>query len=282
MSEVKKHLTYEEQIEKLRSRGCLINDDVACKNTLKNIGYYRLSAYFLPFKRDDDNYTEELSFERVYHIYEFDRKLRNLLFAAIEVIEVSLRARIAYFHSEKYGPLGYLNPATFNNKHKPEKFKENIDREIENNKKVLFVKHHIDNYGGQFPLWVICELFTFGMISYFYNDLTTADKKQFAGSDYKDMVSWLRCCTDIRNICAHYGRLYYRSFSAMPTGFNIPEATKRRLWGAMLSVKALYPSTDKWNTEFMPAIEALFEEYKEDINLYHLAFPKNWTQQLKK
>jgi hypothetical protein len=50
----------------------------------------------------------------------------------------------------------------------------------------------------------------------------------------------------------------------------------------MLSVKALYPSTDKWNTEFMPAIEALFEEYKEDINLYHLAFPKNWTQQLKK
>jgi abortive infection bacteriophage resistance protein len=249
---------------------------------LKNIGYYRLSAYFLPFKRDDDNYTEGLSFERVYHIYEFDRKLRNLLFAAIEVIEVSLRARIAYFHSEKYGPLGYLNPATFNNKHKPEKFKENIDREIENNKKVLFVKHHIDNYGGQFPLWVICELFTFGMISYFYNDLTTADKKQFAGSYYKDMVSWLRCCTDIRNICAHYGRLYYRSFSAMPTGFNIPEAAKRRLWGAMLSVKALYPSTDKWNTEFMPAIEALFEEYKEDIDLYHLAFPKNWTQQLRK
>lgn len=282
MSDVKKHQTYEEQVIKLRSRGCVINDDIACKNILKHIGYYRLSAYFLPFKKDDDNYTEGLSFEKVCHIYEFDRKLRNLLFAAIEVIEVSLRARLAYFHSEKYGPLGYLSPDSFNSNHDAEKFRENIDREIENNKKVLFVRHHIDKYDGQFPLWVICELFTFGMISYFYNDLTTADKKQFAGNDYKNMVSWLRCCTDLRNICAHYGRLYYRSFSAMPTGFYISESAKRRVWGAILSVKSLYPSAKKWNTEFMPALEALFEEYKDDIDLYHLAFPSDWSLQLRK
>jgi abortive infection bacteriophage resistance protein len=83
------------------------------------------------------------------------------------------------------------------------------------------VKHHIENYDGQFPLWVICELFTFGMISYFYNDLTTEDKKKFVGAEYKEMVSWLRCCTDLRNICAHYVRLYYRIFSAMPSGFSI-------------------------------------------------------------
>ena len=69
----------------------------------------------------------------------------------------------------------------------------------------------------------------------------------------------------------------------MPSGFQISEAAKRRLWGgAILSVKALYPSAEKWNSEFMPRIEALFEEYKEDINLYHLAFPMNWAIQLKK
>ena len=109
---------------------------------------------------------DHLSFERVYRIYEFDRKLRNLLFSAIEVIEVSLRTRLAHFHSEKYGPLGYLDSSSFNSKHNTDKFKQNIDREIENNKKVLFVKHPIDNYDGQFPLWVISELFTFGMLSY--------------------------------------------------------------------------------------------------------------------
>lgn len=282
MNKVKEHITYKEQVEKLRARGCIISDAAECENVLKHIGYYRLSAYFLPFKEETGNYASCLSFKKVCNIYEFDRKLRNLLFSAIEVIEVSLRARLAYFHSEKYGPLGYLSPDSFNAKHNAERFKATIEREIENNKKVLFVKHHIDNYNGQFPLWVIAELFTFGMISYFYNDLTTADKKQFAGVDYKNMVSWLRCCTDLRNICAHYGRLYYRSFSAMPTGFNIPDAVKRRLWGAILSVKAVYPSSEKWNNEFFPAIEALFEEYSGDIDLYHLAFPVDWKQKLKK
>lgn len=282
MSQVKQHITYEEQIEKLRSRGCVIRDSAACKNILENIGYYRLSAYFLPFKKKDGSYAEGLPFEKVYHIYEFDRKLRNLLFAAIEVIEVHFRTRLAYFHSQKYGSLGYLDAASFNSKHNAEKFKKNINREIESNKKVLFVKHHMEHYDGQFPLWVICELFTFGMLSYFYNDLTTADKKSFAGADYKEMVSWLRCCTDLRNICAHYGRLYFRIFSAMSSGFIISDSAKRRLWGAMLTVKVLYPSAEQWNAEFMPEIEALFEEYKDDINLYHLAFPQDWAKQLKK
>jgi abortive infection bacteriophage resistance protein len=282
MIDVKKHATYAEQIDKLRSRGCIIYDNAVCENILENVGYYRLSAYFLPFKKDDGSYQDGLTFERIYRIYEFDRKLRNLLFAAIEVVEVSLRARLAYFHSEKYGPLGYLDESSFNAKHNDAKFKANIEREVESNKKVLFVKHHLDHYSGQFPLWVISELFTFGMVSYFYNDMTTADKKCFAGRDYKYMVSWLRCCTDLRNICAHYGRLYYRVFSAMPAGFNIPEATRRRLWGAILSVRALYPSVERWNSEFVPAMEKLFEEYKSDIDLHHLAFPTDWVRQLKK
>ena len=108
MSEVKQHLTYQEQIEKLRSRGCIINNDTLCEEILENTGYYRLSSYFLPFKTESGKYKENLTLERVYHIYEFDRKLRDLLFTAIEVIEVSLRSRLSYFHSKKYGPLGYL------------------------------------------------------------------------------------------------------------------------------------------------------------------------------
>ena len=107
MNEVKPYLSYEGQINKLREKGCIIDDDSFCRDILVNIGYYRLSAYFLPFKSFDGTYMNNLSFERVYRVYEFDRKLRNLLFSAIEVIEVSLRTRLAHFHSEKYGPLGY-------------------------------------------------------------------------------------------------------------------------------------------------------------------------------
>lgn len=282
MNEVKNHATYQEQVEKLQSKGCIIDNPVFCKDVLENVGYYRLSAYFLPFKNNKGNYIDGLHFETVYKIYEFDRKLRKLLFTAIEVIEISFRTKLSYYHTEKYGPLGYLDASSFNINHNEERFKTIINREIENNKKVLFVKHHIDNYNGQFPLWVMSELFTFGTLSYFYNDLTTADKKNFIGKNFKFMTSWSRCCTDLRNICAHYGRLYYRSFSAMPAGFNLSESAKRRLWGTILVVRELYPSIDKWNNEFMPAIESLFTDYKQYISLYHLAFPEDWLIQLKK
>lgn len=283
MSEVKKPTSYDEQVLLLKKRGCIIADEQYCKEKLATISYYRLSAYFLPFKHNDDTYDSGITFERVYHIYEFDRKLRNLLFSAIEVIEISLRTRMSYLHALKYGALGYKDPANFNQKHNHTKFKENYEREIANNDKVSFVKHHIQNYNGEFPVWALSELFTFGMLSYFYGDLCTQDRKEIAKLyrvNYRDMESWLRCCTDLRNICAHYGRLYYRIFSAVPSGLNATLEQKRRLWGAVLVVRELFPSAHKWNTEFVPSINELYDEYKEDIDLHHIAFPSDWKDQL--
>ena len=152
MCKLKPFNTYKEQISKLSSRGCIITDYNFCEKILKDIGYYRLSAYFLPFKYSDETYHQGLTFNKIYRIYEFDRKLRSILLSAIEVIEVSLRARIAYLHSGKYGPLGYLDKTAFRSSHNSKKFKDNITREIESNKNSPYVRHHINKYGGQFPL----------------------------------------------------------------------------------------------------------------------------------
>ena len=62
--------------------------------------------------------------------------------------------------------------------HDAEKFRSNIAREISSNKRSAFVKHHNVQYGGHFPVWVIVELFTFGMLSRFYSDLKIADRKK--------------------------------------------------------------------------------------------------------
>ncbi len=280
MTPIKPFATYEEQIEKIKSRGCIITDETACLEILKNINYYRLTAYFLPFKKSDDSYLEGTDFFRVYRIYEFDRKLRNIIYSAIEVIEISIRAKLAYHHSKTYGPLGYLNSDSFNKDHDHEKFQTNLNREINNNDKVLFVKHHLEHYDKQFPFWVVSELFTFGMLSYFYNDLRTADKKAIVGVHYKEMVSWLRCCTDLRNICAHYGRLYFRIFSAIPAGLHLEHNQERRLWGAISVLKVLYPDKDKWLKEFVIPLFSLIDEYQDAISLKHIAFPETWFEQL--
>ena len=225
-------------------------------------------------------------FNTVYQIYEFDRKLRNLIFAAIEEVEIYLRAKFAYYHAHKYGVLGYMDAANYNQRHRHDRFKELIETEIKNNRKVLFVQHHVDNYEGQFPVWVITELFTFGMLSYFYGDLPTPDQKQIAkdlfGTIPKNLISWLRCCTDLRNICAHYGRLYFRIFTAVPANLpGLEKDTERRLFGAVLALKSLYPDMDKWDAEIQPALYSLIESYSGIIHLDHIGFPADWIKRLK-
>ncbi len=64
MNEVKPHFSYEGQINKLREKRCIIDDDSFCRDALVNIGYYRLSAYFLPFRSFDETYMDNLSFEK--------------------------------------------------------------------------------------------------------------------------------------------------------------------------------------------------------------------------
>ena len=66
-------------------------DDPMALEFLERVNYYRFSAYFLPFKEKSEN----ISLSRLRRIYEFDCKLRSLIFPVIESIEVNLRARIS-------------------------------------------------------------------------------------------------------------------------------------------------------------------------------------------
>lgn len=287
MAEIKRATTYLEQLEMMENRGIVIDDEDFCVKILENVNYYRLMAYFLPFKQEDGYYKAGTGFMKVYRIYEFDRKLRRIIFTALEEVEISLRAKFAYYYAHKYGPVGYLNESNYSSKHNHERLLQSINREIESNKNVLFVKHHLEKYDGVFPMWVITELFSFGMLSKFYADMKVEDQKYLSSRIYKTspkcVISWLRCCSDLRNICAHYGRLYYRIFPAVPAGFKDEDIEKlRRLWGAVLALRGLFMDGEKWNNEVIPAISALFEQYNDDINLYHLAFPVNWEETLKK
>ena len=270
----------------LKKRDVVIDDPVRDVVILEEISYYRLTAYLLPFKQSDGCYKAGTQFRTIYRIYEFDRKLRGVLIAALEEVEIFLRTKFAYFHAHIYGAEGYMNPDNYSKNHDEVKFKDNISREIASNGRSAFVLHHNEHYEGRFPIWVIMELFTFGMLSRFYSDLKTADQKLLAKEIYhtipKNIISWLRCCTDLRNICAHYGRLYYRIFSAIPASVSAESKQINRLWGAVLALRQLYPNAKKWNAEILPKLSAVVDEYKNDISLWHIGFPKDWESKLRK
>ena len=278
---LKSPATYSEQIAKLREHGCTIADEAFCEEILSRVSYYRLSAYFLTFRKKDGMYMPGTDFDKVYRLYEFDRKLRRLLFSVIEELEVYLRAQLSYYHSHKYGAEGYMNPENFNFHHNPADFASRINDLVKGNDKLPFVNHHITKYGGKFPLWVIMELFTFGMLSYFYAEMLTPDQKKVAHNIFKASVanakSWLYCCTNLRNICAHSRRLYNSTFSVIPANIpNMDKHTERKLFAAIMAVRALYPSVEKWNNEFLPAMSALFDEYGDSVILRSVGFPEDW------
>lgn len=279
--EVKKPTTFDEQVDIIRSKGFIVEDEDLCKKVFGRINYYRFSAYLLPFRKVDKTYYSDVNFKQAYKIYEFDKKVRALILSAVEDIELYLRTQLAYYHSHKYGALGYLDKDNFNEWHKQERFKQLIKDAIENNSSTLVVQHHIEKYEGKFPLWVIIEYFSTGMLSYFFSDLLLQDKKVLAYEMYnaipKQVDSWLRCFTDLRNRCAHYSRLYFWKFTALPTiPYGFDYSVTQRLFDQMLVLKFLHPDKKYWNTSFTLTLEALVEEYLEYINLDHIGFPQNW------
>ena len=287
--ELKQATTYKQQIKKLRSKGCFVADEVRCECCLRETNYYRLAAYFIPFRSADDHnrYVVGTNFDTVYRIYEFDKKLRGILFSAIEDVEIFLRSSIAYYHAHKYGPLGYLDAENFReNKHDATLFQRLVDDAIKRNRSTPFIKHHIEHYGGNIPVWAIVEILTFSNLSFFFSDMNASDQKTIArgcfGAHPTAVASWLRCCSDLRNICAHYGRLYNRIFSSAPKGIPLSDRESRRLWGALLALKLLYPNSDNWNNSVCVSLAVLFEEYGDVINLSHIAFPNDWEISIKR
>lgn len=283
--EVKKPISFDEQLDKIKERGCFVSDEAFAKRKLQQINYYRLTAYFLPFKNAEGTYKEGTSFNTVFRIYEFDRKMRNLIFSTIEEIELMLRTQLSYYHATKYGSLGYMNPENFNNRHDAQNFEKRIHNKIEQNKEQFFVKHHIENYNSQFPLWVIIELFTFGDLSFFFSDMLKADKKCLARSLFNtsdfNVSSWLLCLTHLRNYCAHYSRLYFNKFGTVPaTPKDFPYVLQDRLFDYLLVVKFLYPDHERWSNIFITALNALIEEYFDVIDMRHIGFPENWKRLL--
>ena len=283
---VKKPTTFNEQVENIKLKGFTVDDEDFCKNFFMRVNYYRFSAYLLPFRKPDKTFLTGVKFAQAYKMYEFDNKMRNLIFSIVEEIELFLRTQLAYFNSHKYGPLGYKDKNNFGVKHNHERFQKLLNNVIDTNNSTLVVKHHKATYGGEFPLWVVIEFFSTGMLSYFYSDMLLADKKiiakQLFNATPKQLDSWVRCVTDLRNRCAHYSRLYYWNFPAVPAiphGFNY--VASRKLFDQILVLKFLYNDIVRWNKRFVNDLKALIDEYSEWVDLVHIGFPIEWEKILK-
>ena len=284
--QVKEHKTVDEQFDILKEvHKCEITDEEKTKNILSNINYYRLSSYFLSFKKDNSTeYIPGTKFEDGYYLYQFDQKLRKILEYIIESVEVQIKTKISYYHSLEYGSLGYLNPDNYNSKFDNIEFKDEYDKYIKRNGKNPIVMHHNEKYEGRFPYWVIIEFYDFGFTSKTYSQMPRPIQKKIAsdlGTNDACLSSWLYCLTLLRNACAHGARLYNKTLLAVPqTPKDFYYSLKNTLFSYILILKELTKDLPEYNI-FKNQLYYLFDEHKS-LNLKLIGFPKEWKSLLEK
>lgn len=287
---LKKHqapMSVDFQIENLKSLGCVIEDEDEAKDFLNNVSYFRLVKGFgFSLKEKNSNYREGVSFNHIKGLYLFNAKLRYLIFPEIEKVEINLRCKIANYFSLKYGVLGYKDSSNFQDEERHKKFLEDLEIEISRNKKSPFVKNFQENYeGGELPLYAVIELFSFGMLSKFYKNMKSEDKKLIAlqyGVGYTFFESWIEHLAFVRNICAHYGRLYNLNFSKTPLlyrEYTESGISSLRIYATLICLKHLLPNNDHWK-RFVGEIGLLLDSFPcVDIRL--MGFPKEfWANYL--
>ncbi len=277
-------LTYDEQLDLLLSRGLQVANRVSALNCLRNISYYRLSAYYLPFKQSEE-FKPNVWFEDILNLYSFDRKLRLLVMDAIEPIEIALRSQVIYHLSHAYGAFGYLNGKNFSHRFKHREWLVHINELIEDASET-FVVHYKNKYTSSksMPLWMALEVVSFGGLSRLYRGLLGADQqiisKQYGLQDTV-LSSWLHILVYIRNLCAHHARLWNRILTFKP---KLPEKavawkgiSNTRIYSVLAMMQYLINQINP-KSAWKEKLFSLLQEYP-CVPLAVMGFPDDWQKQ---
>lgn len=308
MDYTKRPLSLQEQIDKLCSRGLLFDDKDSAKRYLSNISYYRLRAYTYPFQENEDKSADhrfkrnDIHFSDIIDLYCFDRRLRILMFNAIEKIEVAIRARLVQAFSDETGDSHwFMNEALFENKvyskdgTEQTAFKalqEEIQKEVSRSNED-FIKYYKDKYDypKMPPAWMTLEVLSLGTLSRLYKLLKKSPAKTKIAKDLglpndKILANWLYAISVWRNCCAHHSRIWNRRSLINVT---LPYNTARpfidrgtlgtihtnKIFAVMCCIKyisnIISPDSDIKRT-FL----SIIGDGGNLLNLQEMGFPRNW------
>ncbi len=210
-----------ELVELLTQRGLECGNPDEAERFLKSIGYYRFSGYLYPFlKQPKDNhlFKEGSSLSAAIGLYEFDRKLRQLVFDQIERIEIAIRSAIVNITCAETNDVFWMtNPKCFAKHAKLDKTMDLIDKELASSRED-FITHFRETYDNPYPpSWMLSEIMPLGVLSRVYENIASnRTRKKIAqhfGLNIPVFTSWMTIITLTRNTCCHHARLWNRSLS---------------------------------------------------------------------
>ena len=245
---LKPFLTFRQQAELLVSRGMSSAEELSQEELVANIeadlafiNYYRMSAYWYAYRKKQptgeltDVFKTKTYWETVRGLYMFDRRVRGMIFDAISRIEIALRTQIAHTWARSMGVSApqkdtncYNTSYTISkgNKQSMSDYAALLSKVDSYYHKVYddAAKHHMQVYGinkaADLPVWVFVEYTTFGNLASLLSGglphaVVSSIASSFGFSDTKIFISSINLLNNVRNTCAHQGRVWNRYWLTM-------------------------------------------------------------------
>jgi abortive infection bacteriophage resistance protein len=298
MEYTKQPLIVEQQIAKLKQRGLVIKDEKSAANYLSNISYYRLRAYTFPFQDNenlekDHHFTQnDICFNDIIDLYCFDRRLRALIFNALEKIEIALRTRFIYGYGTATNNSHWFTDKTLYFDHFDfimEKITEDVNRSDED-----FIKHYRQKYTSPDlpPSWMTLETLSFGNLSKLIANLDCKSpiykriSKSFGLPNPFILENWIYSFSVLRNYCAHHSRIWNRRFHVelkLPYNTAFPFIAREMqskihtnklfvvLSAIQYVIKIISPQSD-----FKNNLLDLIKNGGKLLNIRDMGFPEKW------
>lgn len=302
MNKIFKNL--DQQIEILKSRNLIINDEESAKDVLLRENYFFINGYrhmFLDVEKGK-NFLDGTTFEELYAVFTFDRNIRNIMFKNLLIVENNIKSIISYQLSKKYGfkEKDYLDPKNFTQDSLKARHVYDIlnkmKRQIRvNGKQHTATLHYLSNY-GYIPMWILVKVLSFGIIAELYSILKLEDQIAIANLynlDPDTLSNYLYLLANFRNLCAHEDILYdhrtQREISDNKYHYllDIEKVDdhyiygKNDLFAVVIMLKELL--TEKEFTEFITELGYEIDILDGKVNvvplnlmLNKLGFPNNW------
>lgn len=303
----KPYLFVDEQLSKLESHGLKIEDHKHARSVLMEIGYFRFSGYAY-FFRNDNEFQPGTSFGAIDALYEFDKLLRRKFVEGAELIEVWLRSQV----SNRLGlchPFAHRLPehlrkgvSIWSASSQVVKRSKHIDwvadySQEEKRSRGDFLEHFRKKYGPHLPVWAATEIMTFGTLCRLFSLLHEEDCSLIAAragivdragkGDYGTFSSWLNHFRYLRNLCAHYGRVWNKVFDVtlgspkqhleeLSNFSDLPHKLYKSIVAMRFLLARICPDST-WSDEMLHLITEFAE--CNAIALSELGFPESWRQE---
>lgn len=290
----KQSISITDQILMLKNRGLLFDNEQTAVEYLKIISYFRLANYWKPMESDKVNhiFKPKSKFENVITLYNFDKELRNLIFSAIQSIEIALRTKVIQIVSPNYGAFWFADKSLFTNTTIFTKCLSNIEEELKRSKEDFLIEHFAKYDNPTYPpAWKTLEVSSFGTLSKLYcnladNNLKKQIAREFGLPQHLYLESWIKSLSVLRNCIAHHARIWNRKYPWKPQlpkklqnpwiqskGIS-PEKLCAQLCCIAYLMNVILPD----NT-FKQKLKSLLAEYPI-VDVAAMGFPKTWYNEL--